>query len=195
MVPCCLASSSCNRVPTRGPLANLCKKGLGILWFCNEDRLQIPTYYTPEEVHYVVVTLYPLLRNICYEFCKATGPGNNVLVPLSRPNSSRLEAGPSALIHTPVFSADQLKGQVGRKGRLYIRPCQNIIFSLGPNSTRTRGKDIVCTVLVILYTIVFQFQDNSILKMIPVSMFYRRIYRYILLEVKFLALIVKCSYL
>ncbi len=138
VIPCCLASPSCNRVPTRGPLSLLCKKGLGTLWFCNEDRLEVPTYYTAEEVHYVLVTLFPLLRDFPYEFCKATGPGNNVLVPLSRPNSSELEAATSVLTHTPVFAADQLKGQIGRKGRLYIRPRQDIDCALVPiNSNRT----------------------------------------------------------
>ena len=61
-----------------------------------------------------------MLNDTPYELCKAAGPGHNVIVPLTieedsfRPDVSRP--------FSPYFTPDEVKSQVGRKGRLYIRP-------------------------------------------------------------------------
>jgi hypothetical protein len=98
--------------------------GLGVLWFTKEDPLELPTYLTPAELHYLVISLYPLIRNIPYEFCKAAGPGNTVIVSLPVEDSRKkpVASGP----YIPYFAPDRLKGFIGRKGKLYIRPLRSI---------------------------------------------------------------------
>ena len=71
VVPCSVEGPAVSRVPTRGSLDRLCKVGLGL-----------PTYLIPAKLHYLIITLYPLIRNIPYEFCKAAGPGNTIIVSL-----------------------------------------------------------------------------------------------------------------
>lgn len=130
VVTCCLEGPESNKVPTRGTLDRLCKRGLGILWFTKEGPLELPTYLTADELHFLVVCLYPLLQRIPYEFCKAAGPGNNVIVPLNiedqrmKPSASRPLA--------PYFTPDMLKACIGRKGKLYIRPLRIIDLSAIP---------------------------------------------------------------
>lgn len=130
VVPCCLSSPSTARVPIKGILNQLCKHGLGTKWFCKEDQLEMPLYLTAEEVHYLICILYPPLKRISYEFCKASGPGNNVIVPLIVANE-RFKPG-SAFPFLPYFDAENLKSQIGRKGRLYIRPMEEVDISCLP---------------------------------------------------------------
>lgn len=129
VVPCALSSPRTNRIPTIRPLNLLRQVSLDTLWFCSEDRLEIGMYYTPKEVNFIVVTLYPMLKNMWYENFKATGPGNSILDPLTPPPSTSSRARRFSP-HAPLFSADQLKNQIGRKGRLYIRPCSSINTAL-----------------------------------------------------------------
>ena len=77
-----LSGPNIHSLPKRGPLDRLCKCGLGTLWFTKDDPLSIGTYLTPDELHYLFLCLYPILAGIPYEFCKAAGPGNTVIVAL-----------------------------------------------------------------------------------------------------------------
>lgn len=61
-----------------------------------------------------------MLKSVPYEFCRAAGPGNKVIVPLPISDGAYLPAVESPF--KPYLSVSQLKGAVGRKGRLYIRP-------------------------------------------------------------------------
>ena len=130
VVPCCVTGPTSVRIPTKGPLNELCKRGLGTLWFSASDKLQIDTSLSPEEFHFLLLCLYPMLNDIPYELCKAAGPGHNVIVPLTfeedtfRPDASRP--------FSPHFSPDEVKSQVGRKGRLYIRPVIELNMRLLP---------------------------------------------------------------
>lgn len=125
VLPCCLEGPATTRVPTRSSLDRLCKLGLGVLWFTREDMLSIPTYLTPDELHFLVICLYPLIKSIPYEFCKAAGPGNNVIVPLPVPKNA--ESRNSNFV--PFGTPDILKSFIGRKGKLYIRPLRSVDVS------------------------------------------------------------------
>ena len=120
VVPCALSSPSIMSVPKKGTLDRLCKHRMGTLWFTKEDPLHIPTYLTPDELHYLFLCLYPMLSGIPYEFCKATGPGNNVVVPLDIPDTSSRPRRDREFV--PFFSPDRVKAAIGRKGRVYVRP-------------------------------------------------------------------------
>ncbi len=125
VTPCCLRGPQTQTsVPSQLAMDELCKVGLGTRWFSREDRLKLPLYLTAEEIHFVMTCLYPKLQNAPYEFCKATGPGNKVIVALP---IARISKRPS--IHkpfAPYFSVRDLKENIGRKGRLYIRPLQGL---------------------------------------------------------------------
>ena len=81
-IPVCLQSPLTATVPTKGVLDSLCKLGLGSKWFSGEDKLALGVEVSSEEFHFVMVCLFPLIRDVPYEVCKATGPGNTVLIPL-----------------------------------------------------------------------------------------------------------------
>ena len=56
--------------------------------------------------------------------CKATGPGNSVLIPLEIDNEG-LRPKKGIPFH-PAFSVSQLRMLIGRKGKVYIRPLEEI---------------------------------------------------------------------
>ena len=118
------------KIPTKGSLNELCKRGLGTLWFSACDKLQIETCLTREEFHFLLLCLYPMLNDTPYELCKAAEPGHNVIVPLTieedsfRPDVSRP--------FSPYFALDEVKSPVGRKGRLYIQPSLELNMQLLP---------------------------------------------------------------
>lgn len=120
VVPCALSGPGIMSVPKKGILDRLCKHRMGTLWFTKEDPLQIPTYLTPDELHFMFLCLYPMLSGIPYEFCKATGPGNNVIVPLDIPDTGSRPRRDREFV--PFFSPDRVKAAIDRKGRIYVRP-------------------------------------------------------------------------
>lgn len=124
VLPCCVDGPAVVRVPTRSSLDRLCKLGLGVLWFTREDMLSIQTYLTPEELHFLIICLYPLIRDVPYEFCKAAGPGNNVIIDLPVEDLRMKPAANRKFV--PFCTPDLLKRFIGRKGKLYIRPLQNL---------------------------------------------------------------------
>ena len=124
VIPVCLQSNSTSKVPTKGVLTQLCKKRLGSKWFCSNDKLSIETDLTENELHFLLLCLYPQLQGIPYEFCKATGPGNKVLFSLTIEDQRRRPRRETRFV--PYFTCAKLKEQIGRKGKLYIRPLQNI---------------------------------------------------------------------
>ena len=91
-----------------------------MLWFDKDCALQLPTCLTPDELHFLIVCLYPLLKELPYEFCKATGPGNTVIISLQIEDYRMKPSASSPFI--PYFTPDRLKSYIGRKGKLYIRP-------------------------------------------------------------------------
>lgn len=62
--------------------------------------------------------LFPLLGDIPYKICKATAPGNSVLIPL--PIDDKSLRPHKGLPFQPVFSVSQLKGMV------YIRTMEEV---------------------------------------------------------------------
>lgn len=130
VLPCCVEGPGCVRVPTRGSLDKLCKVGLGVLWFTRDDMLSIATYLTAEELHFLLLCLYPPLKNIPYEFCKAAGPGNNVIISL--PIEDRRLKPSVGRPFVPFCTPDRLKSFIGRKGKLYVRPLVAIDISTIP---------------------------------------------------------------
>ncbi len=86
--------------------------GLGSKWFTAEDRLEIADYLSAEELHFLIVCLYPQLKGKPYEFCKAAP----VTVSFS-PLKSVMRARRGKTFH-PFFSVNQLREQVGK---VYIR--------------------------------------------------------------------------
>ena len=116
-VPCCLRGPSASQVPSKTEMG---RTGLGSLWFTrDEDPLELELI-TASELHFLILCLYPMLRSTPYQFCRAAGLGNKVIVPLLIDDSSFLPA--SERPFKPYFSVQMLKDAVGRKGRLYIRP-------------------------------------------------------------------------
>lgn len=87
-IPVCVRSPLTVTVPTKGVLDHLCKLGLGSKWFCNEDKLPVPVDASAEGMHFVLLCLFPPLMDIPYEICKASGPGNSVIVPLPIDNEA-----------------------------------------------------------------------------------------------------------
>lgn len=123
-VPCCLGGPSTSNVPCRTELDSLCREGVGTLWFTkDEDPLELELLQ-PAELHFLIVCLYPMLKSVPYEFCRAAGLGNKVIVPLKINDDMYLPA--AELPFRPYFSVNQLKSAVGRRGRLYIRPLLDI---------------------------------------------------------------------
>lgn len=120
VIPCVLPSPDTNKVPVKGTLDALCKAGLGTLWFCKDDQLELPTYLSPDELHFLLLCLYPKLFGTPYEFCKAAGPGNNIIVPLVV-EDARMKPSKNREFQ-PYFTPDRLKEAIGRKGRVYVRP-------------------------------------------------------------------------
>lgn len=133
VIPVCLRTHRESRVPTKGKLANLCLLGLGSKWFCNEDKLAIELQFTAQEVHFLIVCLYPQLRDVPYELCKAAGPGNCVIVPLIINDPSKKARLGQPFI--PPFSCVKVKELIGRKGKLYIRPLESIPNTVCPTLT------------------------------------------------------------
>ena len=82
-----------------------------------------------------MLCLFPQLKCIPYEFWKATGPGNCVVVPVSI-SDSRKKPRRGRPFHS-FFSADLLKEMIGRRGKLYIRPVESIQSELCPYLTET----------------------------------------------------------
>ncbi len=121
VMPCCVDGPACSRAPTRGSLDKLCKRGLGVLWFTRDDMLNVPTYLTAEELHFLIIFLYPLLRNEPYEFCKAAGPGNNVIVPL--PIEDRRLKPTADHRFVPFCTPDQLKRLLVERGNFILDLC------------------------------------------------------------------------
>ena len=140
-IPVCLQSPLTATVPTKGVLDSLCKLGLGSKWFSGEDKLALGIEVSSEEFHFVVVCLFPPLRNIPYEVCKATGPGHSVLIPLAIDDESLHPR--KGLPFRPVFSVSRLKEAIGRKGKLYIRPMEEITFD---NCRRLSDHEVKCDV-------------------------------------------------
>lgn len=124
VVPVCLQKPDENTVPKMGSLSKLCRIGLGSKWFTVDDRLEIELHLSAEELHLLILCLYPQLKGIPYEFCKAAGPGNTVIVPILIPEE-RKRPRQGKPFH-PYFSSSVLREKVGRKGKLYIRPLKNI---------------------------------------------------------------------
>ena len=95
-------------------------------------RLEVNADATAEEFHFTLHCRFPPLRSIPYEFCKATGPGNVVLVPLLISNEG-LRPKRNQPFH-PFFSARELKEGIGQEGKikLYIRPLQLIAYESCP---------------------------------------------------------------
>lgn len=143
-VPCCLPSHSVTRVLNRDQLDSLCREGLGTLWFTREVDPLVLELLNARELHFLLTTLYPSLKNIPYQFCRAGGPGHQVIVPLSI-NESDME--PSLdYPFTPYFTVEQLKGLVGRKGCLYLRPLQEL-----PKCTRVSQVEVYVFVCCCLF--------------------------------------------
>ena len=104
-IPVCLQSPFMSIVPTKGTLDTLCKVGLGSKWLCAEDRLSLGVEVSSEEFYFVVLCLFPPLRNIPYEICKATGPGNSVLIPLPIDNEGlQPKKGYRSSLYFPLVS-------------------------------------------------------------------------------------------
>lgn len=123
-IPVCLQSPQTVCVLTKGVLDSLCKIGLGSKWFTTDDKLVVDIDVSAEEFHFMLICLFPPLRDLPYEMCKATGPGNSVVVPLVIDDEGmRPQPGHPFL---PFFSVSQLKESIGRKGKLYIRPVNPI---------------------------------------------------------------------
>lgn len=113
VVPCCLPGLSTVKVPTKGPLNDLCKMGLGTLWFSASDKLQIETCMTPEEFHFLLLCLYPMLSEVLYELCKAAGPGHTVIVPLTIEDQSFRPSGSQPF--SSYFSPNEVRGRLAAK--------------------------------------------------------------------------------
>ena len=126
VIPVCLDGPHIDRVPTKGVLNDLCRRSLGSKWLTAEDRLEVNADATAEEFHFTLQCLFPPLRSIPYEFCKATGAGNVVLVPLLISNEG-LRPKRNQPFH-PFCSVRELKEGIGRMGKLYIRLLQLIVY-------------------------------------------------------------------
>ncbi len=127
IVPCCLAGPSTHQVPSKIELDYLCRDGLGTLWFTrDEDPLELD-FVNAEELHFLILCLYPMMAGIPYQFCRAAGLGNKVIVPLHVNDTSYSPEMESVRPFKPYFTVKMLKEAVGRKGRLYIRPLSTLV--------------------------------------------------------------------
>lgn len=129
----CLDAPHIVRAPTKGVLDGLCRRGLGSKWFTTDDRFTVNVDTTAEEFDFAVQCLFPPIRSIPYEFCKTTGPGNVVLVPLPISDDNMKPKRDKSF--KPFFSVSELKEMIGRKGKLYIRPLRLIHFRDSPRLT------------------------------------------------------------
>ena len=120
-IPCCLSGPHMTKVPARDMMDGLCREGLGTLWFSKEQELE---HLDPQEFHFLILCLYPFLKNVPYEICRAGGPGHQVLVALHINDSDKIPKKEQPFI--PFFDVGQLKELIGRKGCLYIRPLTTI---------------------------------------------------------------------
>ena len=91
-------------VPTKGVLDALCKIGLGSN---SDDKLAVDVYVSAEEFLFILICLFPPLRGLLYEICKATGPGNGVTIPLAIDDESMRPCSGQPFV--PYFAVTQLK--------------------------------------------------------------------------------------
>ena len=117
-------------------------------------KLTIPMCLTADEVHFLIVCLYPQLQSIPYELCKATGPGHCVLVPLAVEDETKKPRRGSPF--TPYFSCVKLKELIGRKGKLYIRPLEAIQDNKCPSLTEIEVIFFFMVSLQILMSVTLQ---------------------------------------
>lgn len=144
-VPCCVRGPSCSHVPYKSELDELCREGLGTLWFSRtEDPLELELI-NAEELHFLILCLYPILKEVPYEFCRAAGVGNKVIVPLNIDDSRYIPDVDRPF--QPYFTVLKLKDAVGRKGRLYIRP----MTTLGKGSRVSETQVLYTLYLCIMY--------------------------------------------
>ena len=123
-IPCCLSKPDISRVPTKSAMDDLCRDGMGTLWFSRDEEPLELDLLSSTELHYLVVSLYPMLKNTSYEFCRAGGPGHQVIVPLSIDDPTRIPSNDQPFL--PYFTVEMLKTSIGRKGRVYIRPLKEV---------------------------------------------------------------------
>ena len=98
----------------------LCRIGLGTLWFTKEEEPLELDLLNAEELNYLLISLYPKLMDVPYQFCRAGGPSHQIIVPFAIEDASKVPAVDQSF--SPYFTVSMLKALVGRKGRLYIRP-------------------------------------------------------------------------
>lgn len=68
-VPCCLSGPHVTRVPSKAILDGLCREGLGTLWFTKDQELLELDLLDVREFHFMIICLYPCLKNVPYEIC------------------------------------------------------------------------------------------------------------------------------
>ena len=84
-----------------------------MLWFSKDQE---PPELSSQELHFLIVCLYPSLKGVPYEICRAGGPGHQIIVSLHIADSSKIPHQGEPFI--PFFDVEKLKELIGRKGRL-----------------------------------------------------------------------------
>ena len=82
----------------------LCRRGLGTLWFDKDDQLQLPHHYNSDELYFVTTSLYSTLVGNKYELCRTGGPSHPLILPLPIDNPDRIPS--RELPFRPYFTID-----------------------------------------------------------------------------------------
>ena len=102
-VPCCLPGPSHCRIPNRAVLDGLCREGMGTLWFTKDEEPLELDMLSADELHYLIVNLYPMLQNVPYRLCRAGGPGHQVIVPLIIDEPAKIPANDQPFTHSSPY--------------------------------------------------------------------------------------------
>ena len=115
VVPCCLAGPSSCQVPNKIELDDLCRDGLGTLWFTRDENPLELDFVNAEELHFLILCLYPIMAGIPYQLCRAAGLGNKVIVPL-HVNDTSYSRDREAI--QTIFHCENAEGSGGQKRSL-----------------------------------------------------------------------------
>lgn len=117
----CVSNPNVSLNPSRKEWERLHGVGLGKLWKGHAPAF-IPDGLLAKEFHALILSMYPVLLSTRYDLCKLGGPYNNEIMVLR-------DDGPDNTLSTcfPYWTPERLKGVIGNKAQVIIRPSATLV--------------------------------------------------------------------
>ena len=113
VIPCALPGPSMVKVPTKGSLNELCKQGLGTLWFTVNDKLDVRTVMSPDMGVWSVYAPCLKMSQMSHMSCARL---QDLDIPWLCLWISRMRLWPeSSRPFSPYFSPDEAKKEIASK--------------------------------------------------------------------------------